>query len=153
MYPCEIREQAAQHVLSIRFRAPVQDLPTHFGRIYGSIMQYMGTLGGQDTGAAFAVYYNMDMQDMDVEAGFPVTKPLPGKGDIQAREIPAGTVAICHYTGPYENMRPAYDQLTQFAQNEGYTIGGPIYEFYLNGPDEVPPEELKTDIVFPVYSS
>ncbi|MEZ4668108.1 MAG: GyrI-like domain-containing protein [Anaerolineae bacterium] len=149
MYPCEIKQQAAQQALSIRFRAAVQDLPKHFGRVYGQIMQYLETLGEQHTGA-FAAYYNMDMQYLDVEAGCPVLKPLPGSGEIKATVIRGGTVAVCHYTGPYDAMPPVYEQLMQFVKEQGYVINGPAYEWYLNGPDEVPPEQLKTDIVLPV---
>jgi effector-binding domain-containing protein len=152
MYPCELKERSVQHTLSIRFRSPVQDLPVHLGRIYGSIMHYLETLGEEDTGAAFAAYYNMDMQDLDVEAGFPVARPLPGKGDIQAAEIPGGMFAICHYTGPYDQVGPAYEQLMRFVRERGYTAGGVAYEWYFDGPD-VPPQDTRTDIVFPVTRS
>jgi effector-binding domain-containing protein len=149
MYPCEIKEQPARHTLSIRFRSPVQDLPKHFGRVYGAILEYLGALGEPHTGAAFAAYYNLDMQNLDIEAGFPVSKPLAGKGEIRSGEIPGGMVAICHYTGPYDGVGPACEELTEFIQERGYAISGVCYEWYLNGPD-VPPQELKTDIIFPV---
>ncbi len=152
MYPCELKEQAAQHALSIRFRSPVQDLGVHFGRIYGGIMQYLAILGEQPTGAPFAAYYNMDMQDLDIEAGFPVARPLPGKGDIQATEIPGGMVAVCHYTGPYDQVGPAYEQLSQFIRERGYAAAGAAYEWYFDGP-EVPPQDTRTDIVFPLKRS
>jgi effector-binding domain-containing protein len=136
-------------MLAIRFRAPVPDLPRHFGRVYGAIMQYLEELGEPHTGAAFAAYYDMDMQNLDIEAGFPVSRPLPGKGEIQSGEIPAGTYAICHYTGPYDGVGPAYEELTQYVKEKGYAVGGVCYEWFLNGPD-VPPQDLKTDIAFPV---
>lgn len=150
MFPCEIKQQADQPTLSIRFRAPVQELPQHFGRIYGAIMQYLGTLGEPHAGGAFAAYYNMDMQNLDIEAGFSVPKPLAGKGEIKAGMIPGGLFAICHYTGPYDKVGPAYEQLTQFAKDKGLKVSRMAYEWYLNGPGEVPPQELKTDLVFPV---
>ncbi|MCZ7539654.1 MAG: GyrI-like domain-containing protein [Anaerolineae bacterium] len=150
MYPCELQEQPARPTLSIRFRSPVQDLSTHFGRIWGSLIEYLGTLGEHPTGAPFAAYYNMDMQDLDIEAGFPVARPLPGKGEIQATEIPGGMFAICHYTGPYNQVGPAYGELTQFVQQQGYAPSGAAYEWYLNDPSAVPPQELKTDVAFPV---
>jgi effector-binding domain-containing protein len=149
MFPCELQERAAQHTLSIRFRAAAQDLPAHLGRIYGSVMQHLETLGEQDTGAAYAAFHNMDMQNLDMEAGFPVSRSLPGKDDIQAGQIPAGMFAVCHYTGPYDQVGPAYEQLMQFIMERGYTVAGPAYEWYFDGPD-VPPQDSRTDIVFPV---
>lgn len=149
MIDCELKEQPRVHTLSVRFRAPVQDLPQHFGRIYGRVLEYLILLGEAHAGAAFAAYHNMDMQDLDVEAGFPVSRPLAAMGDIHPGEIPGGLFAIGHYTGPYDRLGPAYTALTEFIQQQGYAICGPAFEWYLNGP-ETPPEDLKTDIVFPV---
>jgi effector-binding domain-containing protein len=112
-------------------------------------MEHLEALGEYPTGEPFAAYFNMDMQDLDIEAGFPVAKPLPGKGEIQPGEIPGGMAAICHYTGPYSGVAPAYEQLSQFLTDEGFTPIGPAYEWYLSEPD-VPPQDIKTDIAFPV---
>lgn len=149
MFPCEIKDEASRYTLSIRFRAAVQDLPVHFGRVYDQVMRYIGELGEHHAGAAFAIYYNMDMQDLDIEAGFPVSGPLPGKGEIQTGSIEGGQFAVCHYTGPYNEVSAAYEDLTQFVQAQGYVFNGPAYEWYLNGPD-VPPQKLRTDLTLPV---
>ncbi len=151
MYPCEIKTEAAQPILAVRFKTAVSDLPAQLGRIYSAIGAYLGELGEAPAGGVYAAYYNMDMQALDIEAGFSVTRPVPGKGEIQPGEIAAGTYAICHYTGAYEAMAPAYDALAQFAKANGCEPSSPVYEWYLNGP-ETPPQELKTDIVFPVTS-
>jgi hypothetical protein len=44
--------------------------------------------GEQPAGPAFVAHHNMDMQNLDIEQGFPVSKPLPAKGEIQPGEIP-----------------------------------------------------------------
>lgn len=149
MFPCEIKELPTQFTLYIRFRAPVQDLPNHFQRIYSRIFGYLGQLGVQPAGAPFAAYHNMDMQDLHVEAGVPLLKPQPGQGEIHTGRIEGGLFAICHYTGAYGGVGPAYDDLTRFIEEKGFEMSGPVYEWYLNGPD-VPQKDLKTDIVFPV---
>lgn len=150
MYPCRIQVRASQPTLSVRFTAPVQALPQHFGRIYGSIMQYLGEMGEDHAGPPFAMYYNMDMQNLDIEAGFPVKKALPPRGDIQACEIPGGTFAVCHYTGPYSQCAPAYDHLADYAKDQGYAPTGLAIEWFLDGPD-VPPEKMRTDIAYEVH--
>lgn len=149
MYPCEIKQQPLQHTLAIRFHAPVQDLRAHFARVYGAILQYLDELGEPCEGAAFATSYNMDMQNLDIEAGFPVGRVLPPTEEIQAGEIPAGMYAVCHYTGPYDQVGPAYEELRKFVIEQAYEPTGIAYEWYLNGP-EVPPEEYKTDIAFSI---
>jgi len=101
-YKCEVKKQVAQPTLTIRTKASVQELPLILGNSYGIITQYLGELGEAPVGAPFVAYYNMDMQNLDIEIGFPVSKKLPDKGDIKPGEIPAGNFAICLHTGPYE---------------------------------------------------
>jgi effector-binding domain-containing protein len=149
-FHCEIKEQAAQPTLSIRKRTPIDGLPQLLGESYGKIAGYLAELGTQPDGAPFAAYYNMDMQDLDVEIGFPVTEPVPSKGDIQASQIPGGKLAIALHTGPYGEIGPAYDALTQFAKEQGCEPTGVSYEFYLNDPQETSPQDLKTQIIFPL---
>jgi effector-binding domain-containing protein len=147
-YTCEVVERSAQVVLSMRTRTKVEDLQQFFGKAYGGIMQYLGELGEFPLGMPFGAYYNMDMQDLDVEAGFPVARPIPGKGEIIASQIPAGRFATCLYYGPYDQIAPAYEALTAWIQANGYEPSGIAYEYYLNDPAEVPPEQVATRIEF-----
>lgn len=149
MFPCEIKQEVVRPTLAIRFRAPVGDLAKHFGVAYGAIITYLETMGERPAGAAFATYFNMDMESLDVEAGFPVAHRIPGKDEISAGEMPAGPYAVCHYVGPYGDLSEAYETLTHFVTAQGYTPVGIVYEWYLDGPD-VAPEKTRTDIAFPV---
>ena len=149
-YNCELVEAAPQPTLSIRTTTSVQELPQELGKAYGAIAQYLGELGEQPAGAPFAGYFNMDMSNLEVEIGFPVSRAFPGKDDIKPSEIPGGKSARCLYTGPYNEIEPAYNALTAWAEENGYQTTGVAYEFYLNDPQETPPQELMTQIVFPL---
>lgn len=147
-YKCELVDQPAQPTLSIRTTTSLKELPQELGRAYGAIGQYMAQLGEQPAGAPYAAYFTFSMENMDIEIGFPVGGSLPGKGEIQAGEIPAGKIARCLYTGPYKKIEPAYNALTAYVEEQGHKTTGVAYEFYLNDPAEVAPEELLTQIVF-----
>jgi effector-binding domain-containing protein len=149
-YRCELKEQPSQPTLVIRTRTSVQELGQVLGEAYGAIAQYLGELGEQPAGPPFVAYYNEDMQDLDVEIGFPVARELPGRGDTQASEIPGGRLATCLYTGPYSDIGPAYEVLSQWVEENGYEPTGVAYEVYLSDPKDTPPEELQTQIAFPV---
>jgi len=149
-YQCELKQKPAQPVLSIRTRTAVQDLREVLGKSYGSIMGYLMELGEQPVDAPFTAYYNMDMQDLDVEIGFPVGKALPTRGEIQASTMPEGQYASCVHTGPYSAIEPAYNALNAWIAQKGLEPTGVAYEFYLNDPTETPPEALQTRIVFPL---
>ena len=147
-YNCQILEQEDQPVLSIRTCSAVKDLPSALGRAYGAIAEYLEELGESPSGAPFAGYYNMDMQNLDLEIGFPVASVLAGRGEIQSGHIPGGKAATTIYTGPYNAIEPAYNALTAFIQKNGHKATGVTYEFYLNDPGETPAEELQTKILF-----
>jgi effector-binding domain-containing protein len=150
---CEIKQQPAQPVLSIRARTAVQNLPVLIGQTCERVIQHLQGLGEAPSGDLFVTYYNMDMQDLDVEIGFTLSKSLPGAGDIQAGTIPAGKVATCVYTGPYEKMIPAYEALNDCIKENGLEPTGTSYEYYLNGPPETPPEAFQTRIVLPIKAT
>jgi effector-binding domain-containing protein len=149
-YNCELKEQAAQPTLTIRTRIPVQNIPQFMGKAFGGVMQYLEEQGEQPAGPPFAAYYNMDMQNMDVEAGFPVSRSLAGRGELQAGTIPGGKRATCLHVGPYEQLGLAYEALTEWIKANGYEPTGVAYEFYLNAPDDTPPQGLQTLMVFPL---
>ena len=147
-YQCELKEQPMQAVLSIRTRTRVENLPVVLGQAYGAIAQYLGESGQQPAGPPFAGYFNMDMQDLDIEAGFPIASNLPGRGDIKVSEIPACKAVSCLYIGPYSDIEPAYNDISRWIADNGYEASGVVYEMYLNDPDQTPPQELKTQILF-----
>jgi effector-binding domain-containing protein len=149
-YHCEVKEQQTQPTLAVRTRTSVQELPKTLGEAFDALAQYLGELGEPPAGPPFVAYYNEDMQDLDVEIGFPVARELPGRGDIQAGEIPGGRVAACLYRGPYSGIAAAYEALSRWMEEKGYQPTGVAYEVYLNDPDETPPEELQTQIAFPL---
>lgn len=149
-YKFELAEQQAQPVLSMRTRTAVGNLPQELGKAYGAIIEYLNEIGEKPLDAAFAAYYNMDMEDLDVEMGFPVAKPIAGKGDIKSGEIPAGKQVSCLYKGPYSQTEPVYKAMMQWMNENGHTPTGVAYEFYYNSPMEVPESELLTKIVFPL---
>lgn len=149
-FKIELTEEKEQPVLSVRTRTAVAGLPQELEKAYGAIMSYLTEIGEHPSGTPFAAYYNMDMEDLDVEIGFPVAKPLAGRGDIKQSGIPAGKRASCMYKGPYSQVTQAYEAMTKWITEKGYVPTGVCYEFYFNSPMEVPESELLTKIVFPL---
>lgn len=149
-YQITLKQQKSQPVLSIRKITSISKLPEEIGGAYGMIAMYMQEMGEQPKAAPFTAYYNMDMENLDVEMGFPVSKPIPGRGEIKAVEIPEGRYVEGMYKGPYSGVAAAYDAMNAWLNEKGLTPTGIAYEYYLNTPGEVPESELLTKIVFPV---
>jgi effector-binding domain-containing protein len=148
---CEIKKQPAQPVMSIRMRTAVQELPNVLGKAFGDVAMAIGEQRQQPIGPPFVAYYNMDMQDLDIEVGFPVAKKLQAKGEVKPGEMPEGKVATTLYTGPYgDGMKAPYEALTKLVEEKGEVPTGVVYEIYFNSPMDTPPEKLQTQIVFPL---
>ncbi|WP_244987785.1 GyrI-like domain-containing protein [Methanoculleus chikugoensis] len=138
--------------MSIRTRAKVEDLPMLIGGGYGRMADYLKELGEHLSDVPYVAYHNMDMQNLDVEMGFPVPKVLPEKGDIRSGSIPEGKFVFCMYRGAYRDMAPTYEEMAGWIEKNGLQPVGTVYEHYYNGP-EYPESELLTMIVMPVLQA
>ena len=136
-YLLQIVETEKQPVLSVKTTTSVSNMPNVVGRTYSSIVNYIMEKGQEPVGPAFIAYYNMDMDNLIVEIGFPVTKEIEGKDDIVLRYIPTGKKATGFHKGSYGEIGPVYEQLTKFIGEKGYKPTGVTYECYYNSPGEI----------------
>jgi effector-binding domain-containing protein len=148
--PCEVIQMSAQPVLCVRTHTSMQGLPTAIQQAYQQIFTHLQALNEQPAGPVYVAYFNLDLHDMEVEMGAPVSKDLPGSGEVQPGHLPDTRAATCTYTGPYNEIELAYNELTGWASVSGYEPTGVAYEFYLNDPAVTSPLELQTRIVFPL---
>lgn len=149
---CKIQKLAERPVLAIKAHSAVTDLPALIGQSYGKIIQYLGQLGEQPSGEPYVAYFNIQPDDpeFDVEMGFPVGKPLPAQGDIIAGVIPEMTAVTYLHVGPYQTLEAAYKLVMDWMAENGHEGSGVFYEFYLNDPNQVAPDEVKTAVVIPL---
>jgi len=143
---CEKVQKPERHALVVRTRTAVDNLPQTIGSSYQKIGALMGEYGEQPADIPYVAYYNMNMQDLDVEIGFIFDKPLEGRGDVKPVIYPAGAVATCMHKGSYDSMGPTYEALTAWIKEQGLEPTGVVFEYYLNDPAEVAPEEVLTRI-------
>ena len=144
-----ILKKAEQPTLSIRTITKVENLPGLIGESYGKMADYLKERGEFLADVPYVAYYNMDMQRLDVEIGFPVAAPLPGKGEVKAGIIPAGKVVTCMYRGAYSEIEPVYTEMLQWIEDNNCRPTGTSYEYYYNGPG-FPENEMLTMVVMPI---
>jgi len=147
-YKCNVVDCEEQMVISVRTRCPVTQLPDLIGQTYGKIVTYLSSIGKSPGGVPFVGYFNMDMNDLDVEMGFPICESVPDKDDIKMGIIPKGKYAETLHVGPYDQLKEAYSSLMNWMAEEKHDGTGIAYEYYLNDPSEVDPMTLETRILF-----
>lgn len=142
-------EQSEQHVLSIRTTIHFNDYPKVARQAYGKIAEYAAQSDLLLSGGPFVCYHNTDLENLDVEMGFPVAKPVPGNGEITGHTIPVRRAVSGIFLGAYEDTDPLMMEIMQWITGHGYEQQGTIYNYYLND-EERPASDLLTQIVVPV---
>ena len=86
------------------------------------------------------------------DAALAVSRPVAPSGEIGVQEIPAGEYAVALHTGPYHCLSDSYAELAGgWLPGMGRELrGAAALEFYLNSPQNTPPEELRTEIWLPL---
>jgi effector-binding domain-containing protein len=146
----EVLDKNEQLAISIRTRTSVENLPLVIGESYEKMFAYLKESGGFLAEFPYVAYYNMDMSDLDVEIGVPVSKSLPVKDNVKPSVIPGGKVVCCMYRGPYHETEQVYHDMVKWIQENGFKMSGSAYEYYYNSPCEFPENELLTMIAMPI---
>lgn len=149
-YQCSIIERPVMPALSIRSRVSPVALSQAIGKSASAIFQYALNKGVAPAGSLFVAYHGFDGQTLDIEVGFPFKPGIYGVDNIKVSEIPGGKSALYHYVGPYEKLPEVRTVLEQWLNTSGYTLSGTTFEFYLSDPQTTAPENLETEIVFPL---
>lgn len=146
----EIKDVPETTTLAVNLTVPASGLPEAIGKTYAQIGAFMEAKGIPMTGAPYVLYRNMDMDALDIEIGFPAAPESEGEGDIRPSVIPAGRVVTTIHLGPYGELEKTYTKVSEFAAQRNITLSPWMYESYLNSPEDTPPEELQTQLYFPI---
>lgn len=146
----DITTKMEQRTAGIRVRTALEGLKAELDQGYREVAAALERQGMGPSGAPFALYYNMDMQDLDVELGFPVSAEFKPDGRVKPGILPGGRVALHTHKGPYETIESSYNALSGFMNERGVVPTEVCYESYLNDPDTTPPGDLLTEINFPL---
>ncbi|MCD7977244.1 MAG: GyrI-like domain-containing protein [Tannerellaceae bacterium] len=132
------RYQTEQPVLSVRIQPPMERIPDLFEEYATRISSYAKQFGVELTDVPFVIYYDylaMDMQRVDVEICYPVSKPVPSANEIVSKVIPPSKIIFSMHRGHFTETSPLYGEMTSWIMEKGYEPKGPSYEYYFNGFD------------------
>lgn len=114
----------------------------------GEVWDFMQVHGVAPAGGALAVYDQYSPDKMSFRCGFIVGEAdlAAASGAIMGDRTPAGRVVTGVLRGAYSGIRPAYGRMHAFFEAQGLTFAAPTWEVYPNSPDEVPEEQLITEL-------
>ncbi len=151
-YDISIKQVPEQSAASKRVIADREGAISAIPYGFGAVMGHLGANGAGPTGVPFIVYHEFpdDGSEAEIEICIPTADDVPSSAEIEVKAFPGGSMARTIHEGPYDQLGPAYHALTAWMQTHGHTPSGPAREVYLNSPEEVAPEDLRTEILWPV---
>jgi effector-binding domain-containing protein len=143
-------EQPVQHVLAVRTIIKFADYPKIAEQTFKKILEYLALNCVSVSGGPYVCYHNTDLENLDVELGFPVSKPIEtDSSEIFGYTIPIRKVVSGIYLGAYEETDPLMMEIFKWLVEHNYKQQGGIYHYYLNN-DKRPKNELLTEIAIPI---
>ena len=133
-----------QKVFSIRETIGVNQYHDFFERLYREAEKR----GLTQAGPIQMLYHDEEFsrEHSDVEAQMVVAQDGP---DVKIK--PACTCAAVQHRGPYEQLQYAYDALCAWlGEHTEYRMCGPAMDRYFGDPDNTPPNQLETGVLFPI---
>ncbi len=146
----KIETSQAQPTMVVRTVSNLAGIVDVLTKAFSQIPAYLAGKNAEIIDAPFAVYYNMDFEKLEIEAGFVISGSVDENDDFVVGEISGGDKATCMYKGSYSSISAAYDELAEWIEKQGRKAVGHCYEYYYNSPREVEESELLTKIVMPL---
>ena len=153
VFPIDITDQPPRRVAAVAHTGPYPEIGGAFEKL-SAIISVRGLWPAVRGGVA--VYYDdpaaVEAQALRSHAGFVLDEAAAMPAGLDEVRLAAGPAAVLHFKGPYAGLEAAYSYLygTWLAQSGREPADAPVYEVYLNGPSDVPPDELLTEIVVPL---
>lgn len=154
MFEVHSRQFEEQPTLVMITKVPEKMISDFIGKAFHTVAGYIGRSEVDFAGPPFARLRALDerFSQFEVEAGFPIDRALEGEGEVLASNLPSGPVATVTYMGPYDQMKPAYDSIYRWIEEQGGKPDGAPWEIFFSDPTEQPdPSTWRTDIVQPYH--
>jgi AraC family transcriptional regulator len=118
----------------------------------------IGQKGYTPSGPPIGSYFNAPGQVPEDQLLWELRSPIagkvasggPDKDGLGVKQLATVKVAATMHKGSFDTVAKTYEALVGWIMQNGYDITGPCEEVYLKDPSQTPPEELLTEVRFPV---
>ncbi|TAH35198.1 MAG: hypothetical protein EYC70_13245 [Planctomycetota bacterium] len=131
---------------SVRVRCKPEQLQQQLAIIFPEVMGHLNRVQVAPAGAPFTRYHAFG-DEIDLEAGIPVSGKFDGNGRVKLSSLPGGEVVSGMHVGPYEELSRTHELLAQWVAAEGLTPQGGPWEVYWTDPGlERDPAKWRTEL-------
>jgi effector-binding domain-containing protein len=151
-YDVTVSQVAPQQVAAVRRHTSmltiIEDIEDGLDQLGGALE----TVGVRMVGRPFIVFHGRidDETGGDIEICGPVAAPFHGVLEVYGTEIAGGTVVSTIHRGSYDEMASSYAAIITWMDKHGLEPSGAPREYYLNDLATTKPDDLLTEIAFPI---
>lgn len=149
----KIVELTAQPFASIRMKAKPSEIAQKLAEALPEVARFLAAneAASGNPGFPFTRYHSYSADELDIEAGIAVEKPIAPTGRILAGELPAGRAAVAIHLGKYDDLASTHLVLSRWVAEQGLEADGPAWEVYVTDPGLEPdPAKWRTDVYLPL---
>jgi DNA-binding transcriptional MerR regulator len=148
-YDVALRDEPEQTLLIVE-GTTTADLHVAYGHaLVAELTAQLARLGRRIEAPVVCVMPRTDDDTLFLQMGVPIDDPPPGERTLT---LPAGPAAVTRHVGSYEEAGLADLALHAWVEEQGYEVGGPLRERYLNDPGVVRREDLVTEVLLPILT-
>jgi effector-binding domain-containing protein len=159
----EFAEVVVTPVTAIQMRSECAPDPAAIGealrRAFGEVMAFVARHGLRLSGQPRTIYTSYDPKTVSFIVALPVATPPPAPGGeppIFVGVLPGLEAYRFSHRGPYPQLAQTYNRITEFMKEQGHMKSEadwanymPMWEEYMNNPEQTPAAELHTHIYLP----
>lgn len=144
----EFKDMPARPCIIISRRVPFAQMAPFFQEAFGKLYPYGMRLG--QVAECFARYQSWTETECEVEAGVVVDHPMAASGEIRPSIYGGHRALYMRHVGPYSEATRTYDAIQEYAKSHEIPLAKSMYEVYLDSPESVPEDKLRTDVYWPL---
>jgi len=149
----DIKKMPELRTAAVRHLGPYDQISEAFDRLHQVVTSSNLV---RDKPTLLAIYHDdpemTPAPELRSDAAIVIPKEVAIPPGLREQRLPAGRYACATYVGPYEGLPEVWlDLLGHWLPLSGERLGkGANFEIYLNTPEDVPKEQLRTDLYVPL---
>jgi effector-binding domain-containing protein len=148
----------AQPYVAIRTNVTLQNYGQKAPPLWPEVQKWLAAKGIKPSGPPIVRYIVIDMaKELQIEVGFPVSKPIQGDRRIVAGSLPAGRYVQVVHKGDYSGMVTANATLQDWAKKQGLSWkmsgnkwGGRVEFYHVDPGNTSDASKWETEILYQV---
>lgn len=150
-----IVELQPQPFAFVTLTSSLADMPTVIAQGFGTLSGLFAKAGAPMAGNPMAHCLSFEKRVMSFELGFPVratdSEKLKTVG-LSIGQTPDGPNMTATHLGPYGTLSETYSAMDAAMRARGVSGSKDMWESYMS-PPETPPEQVRTDVIWPLVAS